>query len=590
MGYTPHVLIVGGGAVGTGVARDLAMRGLEVTLVERGSLASGASGHMHTLLHSGARYADDDPETAAACYRENRILKRTARSCIADVGGLFLRLSADDEAYFDRKVEACEAADIPVETLTGDEARERDPTVADAVDAAIAVPDGIIDPVRLCLANARSAADHGATIRTNTDVVDVVVEDGAVSGVRVSESDLAATFTPHQVETIEADYVVNVAGAHVARVAAMADLEVPVRHSQGAMLSVDFPEQETVVNRCRPRTEGDIAVPFGGASILGTTDRDVAGPEDVDETAEEIDTVVEELSAVLPDVVDARPLRAYWGLRALVDENAEDSTEVSREFLLLDHEQRDGRWGMASVVGGKLTTHRLVAERVADHVCGAFGIDRACQTDEVPLPGSGSDGMHAAMRQVGQMVDASPGRRAMAGAGPADRSERAPSPVVCECESVTRNELDDEAGVPGVAMTPDLHAVRGATQASLGACQGGRCAHRIANWLHPEYDELTVSAALEDLFETCWDQQRHALWGDQLGEAAATYALHRTTMNRDGPIVADVDWEAFDDGPEDDSDDGHDWDPEKYEFGNPEDDGDEASQERGGSQGGETDA
>ncbi len=565
MGYTPHVLVVGGGAVGTGVARDLSMRGLEVTLVERGTLASGASGHMHALLHSGARYAVADPDTAAACYRENQVLKRTARHCVADAGGLFAALPADDEDYFERKVDACEDAEIPVEVVDGEGAREREPTLSPAVERAIAVPDAVIDPFELCLANARSAAEHGAEIRTHANVIDVAVEDGAVSGVRVRDEGLDSTYAPDAVETIDADYVVNAAGAHVGTIADKAGLDVPVRHAKGAMLSVDHGDQELVVNRCRPKTEGDIAVPYGAASILGTTDRDVDGPGEFRQQAAEVDTIVDELAEVLPDVSDARPLRAYWGVRSLLDEDADDSTDVSRGFAVLDHEARDDRWGMATVVGGKLTTHRLVAERVADHVCGAFGIDRPCRTDEVPLTRSANE-MDAATCKTGQRVHAVDEGRPIPGAGPADRGQQMPGPVVCECEGVTRTELDDEAGVPGVAMEPDLHAMRGATQASLGACQGGRCVHRLATWLHPRYDELTVTAAMEDLFETCWDQQRHALWGDQLADAAETYALHRTTMNRAGPIVADVDWDEFDDGPESDEDDEDDWDPEKYQY------------------------
>ena len=90
MTHATTVLVVGGGGTGTGTARDLAARGVDVTLVERGGLASGTSGRSHGLLHSGARYAESDPEGAVECREENEILRDIAGQWIDDTGGLFL--------------------------------------------------------------------------------------------------------------------------------------------------------------------------------------------------------------------------------------------------------------------------------------------------------------------------------------------------------------------------------------------------------------------------------------------------------------------------------------------------------------------
>src|SRR6056297_3862797 len=97
----PDVLVIGGGATGTGIARDLALRGVDVTLVERDGLAAGTSGRSHGLLHSGARYAEADGPEARACLEENRILRRIGGECVRDSGGLFVALAADDPAYFE---------------------------------------------------------------------------------------------------------------------------------------------------------------------------------------------------------------------------------------------------------------------------------------------------------------------------------------------------------------------------------------------------------------------------------------------------------------------------------------------------------
>ena len=389
MAYTPHVLVVGGGATGTGVARDLAMRGLDVTLAERGPLGSGATGRMHGLLHSGARYAVADPESARACIAENEVLRSIADHCITDTGGLFVEHADDPPGYFQRKRAACEDCSIPVEELTSAAAREREPALSEDVTRALWVPDGAVDPYRLTVATATSAQRHGADIRPNTAVANVST-DG--DGVR------SATLVPDGADgrstTLEIDYVVNAAGAWAGAVAALADLDVSMRPSKGALAVADI-DAGTVVNRCRPKDEGDILVPHGDRAVLGATDVSVDDPDDFGEDGSEIDLLFEELEPVLPGLADATPRETFWGVRPLYDPEPDDSADsthpggITRGFTIIDHEERDDVRGMATVVGGKFTTHRLMAEAVADHVCATFGIDRECETATEPLPGGG---------------------------------------------------------------------------------------------------------------------------------------------------------------------------------------------------------
>src|SRR6056297_3661271 len=97
------VLVIGGGSTGTGTARDLAMRGLDVTLVERGNLTNGTTGRMHGLLHSGGRYVVADRASARECIAENRILRDVATHCVEETGGLFVQRPEDDDEYFRKK-------------------------------------------------------------------------------------------------------------------------------------------------------------------------------------------------------------------------------------------------------------------------------------------------------------------------------------------------------------------------------------------------------------------------------------------------------------------------------------------------------
>ncbi|WP_302080783.1 FAD-dependent oxidoreductase [Salinibaculum rarum] len=382
MGETPHVLVVGGGATGTGIARDLAMRGLDVTLAERGPLASGATGRMHGLLHSGARYAVADPESARACIAENDVLRSIADHCIDDTGGLFVQHPDDPPEYLDRKREACRECSIPVEELSGREAREREPNLSKDVSRALAVPDGAVDPYRLTVANATSAQRHGADILPGTPVTNLETDDDGIASATLRSNDATST--------VDVEYVVNAAGAWAPDIAALAGIDVSTRPTKGALVLTDV-ESATVVNRCRPKAEGDILVPHGTRAVLGATDVPVEDPDEFPTNDDEIELLFEELEPVVPALENAQAIETFWGVRPLFDPAKDGAVagDITRGFTVLDHERRDDCPGMSTVVGGKFTTHRQMAEAVSDHVCASFGLDRECETASTPLPGGG---------------------------------------------------------------------------------------------------------------------------------------------------------------------------------------------------------
>ncbi|KOX93685.1 glycerol-3-phosphate dehydrogenase [Haloarcula rubripromontorii] len=378
MATETDVLVVGGGATGAGVARDLALRGVDVTLVERDGLTSGTSGRSHGLLHSGARYAEADRVGAEECIAENRILKDIAGACIRDTGGLFVQLAADDPDYFDAKRAACAEIGIPVETLDADAARERVPDLASDIERAFEVPDAVIYPSRLVAANAADARNHGATIHPHAPVEDVLVEDGQVVGVQVGGT---------VGDTIETDHVVNATGAWAGEFAAMAGLDVEMQPTRGVMVSVAYDDLGPVLNRCRDPDDGDIVVPHENEAVLGTTSVPVRDPDEYETEQWEIEESIAECAAMLPPVVDAPEVRTWWGVRPLYapDEDERGGRGISRGFFLLDHTD-DGVGNMASIVGGKLTTYRQMAEATADLVCDALGVDAACRTADQTLP------------------------------------------------------------------------------------------------------------------------------------------------------------------------------------------------------------
>lgn len=376
----PTVLVVGGGATGAGVARDLALRGVDVALVDRGGLGSGTSGRSHGLLHSGARYAESDPEGAAECIEESRILKDVAGACVRDTGGLFVELAADDPAYFDAKRAACEDVGIPTTTLDAEAARDRVPDLSADVERAMAVPDGVVYPSRLVAANAAAVEDAGGSVHPHAPLEDLAVADG-----RVVAADIGGSVDA----TVHPEFVVNAAGAWAGDVAAMAGVDVEMAPSRGAMLAVDYDDLDPVLNRCRDPDDGDIVLPHGDEVVLGTTSVPVGDPDEYERADWELERCVEECAAMLPAVADADVTRTWWGVRPLYapDEGDSDRRGISRGFFRLDHDA-DGVANLASVVGGKLTTYRRMAESTADLVADRLDVDAPSTTAETTLPGA----------------------------------------------------------------------------------------------------------------------------------------------------------------------------------------------------------
>ena len=174
------VIIIGGGATGAGTARDCALRGLSVLLVERFDFTAGATGRNHGLLHSGARYAVTDRESAEECIKENMILRKIARHCVEETEGLFITLPEDDLAYQDKFVSSCLAAGINAEVIDPKEALRMEPSANPDLIGAVKVPDGAVDPFRPTSANVIDAKLHGAKVLVYSEVTRLIKEGDTV--------------------------------------------------------------------------------------------------------------------------------------------------------------------------------------------------------------------------------------------------------------------------------------------------------------------------------------------------------------------------------------------------------------------------
>lgn len=514
------VIIIGGGATGAGIARDCALRGLRVVLLERHDIATGATGRNHGLLHSGARYAVTDNESARECIAENQILKRIARHCIEPTDGLFITLPEDDLVYQSQFIDACLQAGIPAQAISPQEALRMEPSVNPALIGAVRVPDGTVDPFRLTASNMLDAREHGAKILTGHEVCGLIRHGDRVSGVRL--------YHPASGETQElhAPVVVNAAGIWGQRIAEYADLSIRMFPAKGALLILDHRINQHVINRCRKPADADILVPGDTISLIGTTSThiDYADIDNLRVTPDEVDILLREGVKLAPVMAKTRILRAYAGVRPLVASDDDPSgRNVSRGIVLLDHAQRDGLEGFITITGGKLMTYRLMAEWATDAVCRKLNHHAPCTTATAPLPGSREPTEQALKKIIslptplrGSAVYRH-GDRTPAWLG-SDRHNRS---LVCECEAVTAGEVQYAVENLNVHSLLDL---RRRTRVGMGTCQGELCACRAAGLLNRMH-VTTESESLHQLagfLNERWKGVKPVAWGDALRESEFT--------------------------------------------------------------------
>jgi glycerol-3-phosphate dehydrogenase len=354
-------------------------------LFERDNLASGTTGNFHGLLHSGGRYAVTDLEAAVECIHENQILRRIAPQAIEDTGGLFVVIDDADEAWLPRFLEGCAKAGIPTQVVSGEEARRLEPALSPAVRRAVIVPDGSVDGYTLCQGNLASAKPRGGRAYLFTGVVEMLREGDRIVGVRAVDK------TNGDEYRVRAECVVNASGVWCGRVASLAGVALTMTPNKGAMIALDGRPLKRVINRCRKPGDGDIIVPVGQTIVLGTTSVNVPDPDFVRVEEWEEYKIIEEGTAMVPAVENMRMQKAYVGVRPLYQPPSlagEEGREISRGFYVLDHAKLDGLEGFVSIVGGKLTSHRLMAEKTTDVICAKLGVQAQCRTAQESLPTS----------------------------------------------------------------------------------------------------------------------------------------------------------------------------------------------------------
>ena len=520
MNNTYDVIIIGGGATGAGIARDCSLRGIKALLLERSDISTGATGRNHGLLHSGARYAVTDHESAEECIRENMILRKIAAHCVEETDGLFITLPEDSLEYQSVFVEACRKAGIRADVIDPKEALRLEPSANPDLIGAVRVPDGAVDPFRLTASNILDARTHGAEIRTYTEVMELLREQNRIIGVSAYDHRNKCNLKFY------AQVIINAGGIWGHGIAAKAGITVNMLPAKGALLIFGHRINHMVLNRCRKPADADILVPGDTISLIGTTSSKIPYDQ-IDNmiiTPDEVDILLREGEKLAPQLATTRILRAYAGVRPLVaSDNDPTGRTVSRGIVLLDHATRDGMEGFISITGGKLMTYRLMAEWATDLVCKKIGNSQKCRTAELPLPGSAEKRKDVEKK----ILDKPVAQRRSAISRHGDQAVNIESrtsiqkSLVCECEEVSIGEVEYALEKLSVNNLVDL---RRRTRIGMGTCQGELCACRAAG-IMGRRDPICARKAKADLVSFLnerWKGMEPIAWGDTLRESEYT--------------------------------------------------------------------
>lgn len=547
---TDHdVIILGGGVNGAGIARDCALRGMRVLLVEKNDLAKGASGANTGMIHGGIRYMRYDVHTTKMSCTDSGYIQRIAPHLLFRIPFLVPVAKPPpgsklktifDVIYLELAEVFFEAYDQfqplkrgkPHTRLTREEALALEPGLAPDILGAVTMDEWGIDPFRLVVENAVDAVEHGAVVLTYTELVSFMKDAaGAVVGVVVEDR------VTGEKQTHSAPVTINATGAWGPRTAALAGGWYQLRPGKG--VHIVYSHRISNMGIVMDGVDGRqmFLMPHENGSIIGTTDDDYYGDLDNPRaTEDEVKYILQAARRVFPGIDKHRMSRTYVGIRPTLYAWGKNEDRLSREHEFYDHAPQ-GVPGLISVAGGKLAAYRQLSEEVSDLVGKRVGNSKACSTHERPLPGAEEPIDVEAWAQelplrsrlaVSRMAYRHGARsKRMLDECQADPRQGA---HVCGCEPVVEAEI--RYAVRHELCTK-LGDVRRRTRCSMGACGGARCLAR-ASQIFAEERGLSSAEQLVELKDAMTGRfigKRAVLEGANLATEELNQGIHFLSGN-----------------------------------------------------------
>jgi len=386
------VLVVGGGIFGAGVARDAALRGLRVALVEKSDFASGTSSRSSKLIHGGFRYLQQrDFRLVFESCRERRILQRIAPHLVRPLPFLFPVYQGDaisltklrlGMTLYDAMARYRNVARH--RTFSAGRTRKDEPTLSgQGLRGAVKFYDCQEDDARFCIDHILHATELGAVCLNYCTLDGFITREDRIVAARVRDEVGACTFE------IAARVFVNAAGPWVERISALTPYDAGaarISPTKGVHLVVPrLTQQHAIVFQARRDGRILFVIPWGEYSLIGTTDTDYDGdPGQVHADRADVEYLLAEVRTLFPEapLSESDVVTTIAGVRSLLASNVAWPSARSREHRVV----WQGR-NLLTIVGGKYTTYRVIARQTVDATYRLRNaVVKPCRTAEVPLP------------------------------------------------------------------------------------------------------------------------------------------------------------------------------------------------------------
>lgn len=371
------IIILGGGIAGLSIARDLALRGFHITLIEKSSIGSGTTNRCAGMLHSGARYAIKDKDIAKICFQENNIMRKIAKFAVGKNDALFVTLPNDDTEYQKQFEESCKEINIPIKYLSQKESLKLEPALNKNISGGYLTPDRVIDTYILVDSYKLSLFQLKTTVLEDTEIVKVVPSK---MGWNLTLQKLG------NINEIHADYIVNATGDSLGITAKLFNINLNLNYIHGTMAVLNKKVSDRIISRCAPSSVGDVIVPLTKSSLIGSTWYELPHNIPVSMSDKDKEDILSTGKTILNAKTNLSIVDSFTGVRTHIKLSCESGNfNIKRDYLIIENNVNETS-NFISVLPGKLTIARYVAEKVGDIVSNNLNGFIPSITSTVQLP------------------------------------------------------------------------------------------------------------------------------------------------------------------------------------------------------------
>jgi len=355
------LIIIGGGATGTAIFRDLSLRGFKTALIEKSKLATGTTNNSHHNLLGGMRYIIKDPIIAQECALENKILSIIMPKGVGKRKNYFVGFKNE---YTTKALEEAERRGVIYRKINLKQAFEEIPSLNKSLDLIVETEDKNIDVIKFCYLNCKSAVNAGGELFEKTSIFNIKKK--------------------YLIETnrgvLESKGIINATGPWINSIANKIGVNIPIIYNQGTIIVQQTLSPKALQYFHEP-SDGDAYMVQGEEGWLGTTSTNIENPKNAypEKWAEKY--LLDRFSIILPEIAKQKTTRKFVGVRPLIKpEKTMGSRNISRSFQLFENPDN-----FYHIIGGKLTLARLIAEKASDKIGEKFGLKTECKTSKEKL-------------------------------------------------------------------------------------------------------------------------------------------------------------------------------------------------------------